>query len=99
MPCYTHVRTTITDLALAIESPRKVGWKGEKSLRRLGQDISAAFRTPAGTLRLSPATDGTYQAQGVPRGTVTDLVRSQDHLSETPGRRGDVFTGRRHDLR
>ena len=34
------------------------------------------FRTPAGTMKLRPLSDGTYQAQGVPRGTVNDLSRT-----------------------
>ncbi len=76
MPCYTTVRTTITDLTLASESARKLGWTVEKNPQRLGQDISAAFRTPAGTMQLRQTNDGTYQAQGVPRETVTELVRT-----------------------
>ena len=76
MPCYTTVRTTITDLALAIDSAKKLGWTVEKNPQRLGQDVSAAFRTPAGALLLRQSNDGTYQAQGVPRRTVTELVRT-----------------------
>ncbi len=76
MPCYTTVRTIITDLALATESARRLGWTVEKNPERLGQDVSAAFRTPAGTLQLREARDGTYQAQGVPRGTVYELTRT-----------------------
>ncbi len=76
MPCYTTVRTTITDLALAIESARKLGWTVEKNPERLGQDVSAAFRTPVGTLKLRQTRDGTYQAQGVPRGIVYELTRT-----------------------
>ncbi len=76
MPCYTTVRTTITDLALAIESARKLGWTVEANPQRFGQDVSAAFRTPTGTLRLRRLSDGTYQAQGAPRGTVYELTRS-----------------------
>ncbi len=76
MPCYTTVRTTITDITLAIESARKLGWTVEKNPERFGQDVSAAFRTPTGTLQLRQARDDTYQAQGVPRGTVYELVRT-----------------------
>ncbi len=76
MPCYTTVRTTITDLALAIESARKLGWTVENNPERLGQDVSAAFRTPAGTFRLRQLSDGTFQAQGVRRGPVYELVRT-----------------------
>ncbi len=76
MLCYTTVRTTITDLALAIESARKLGWTVEKNPQRLGQDVSAALRTLSGTLQLRQTRDGTYRAQGVPRGTVTELVRT-----------------------
>ena len=76
MPCYTTVRTTITDLALALDSARKLGWKVERNPQRLGQGVSAAFRTPAGTLQLRQTRDGAYQAQGVPRGIVYELVRT-----------------------
>ncbi|MCZ6689315.1 MAG: hypothetical protein O7H41_06900 [Planctomycetota bacterium] len=76
MPCYTTVRTQIRDLALATESARKLGWTVEKNPQRLGQGISAAFRTPTGTLQLRQSRDGTYQAQGVPRGTVYELTRT-----------------------
>ncbi len=76
MPCYTTVRTTITDLPLAIESAKKLGWTVKKNPERLGQDVSAAFRTPTGTLHLRQQSDGTYQAQGVPRGTVYELTRT-----------------------
>ena len=76
MPCYTTVRTTISDLALAIESAKKLGWTVEKNSERLGQGVSAAFRTPAGTLQLRQDRDGTYQAQGVPRSTVYRLTRT-----------------------
>ena len=71
MPCYTTVRTQIRDLALAIESARKLGWTVEENPERIGQDVSAAFRTPSGTMQLRKLRDGTFQAQGVPRGTVT----------------------------
>ena len=80
MPCYTTVRTTITDLALAIESARKLGWTIQKTSQRLGQGVSAAFRTPAGTMQIRQTRDGTYQAQGVPRATVTELVRTYAEL-------------------
>ena len=76
MPCYTTVRTTITDITLAIESARKLGWTVERNPERFGQGVSAAFRTPAGTLLLRQANDGTYQARGVPRGTVYELTRT-----------------------
>ncbi len=76
MPCYTTVRTTITDLALTIESAQKLRRTVEKNPELLGRDVSAAFRTPAGTMQLRQLRDGTYQAQGVPRGTVTELVRT-----------------------
>ena len=76
MPCYTTVRTTITDLALAIESAKKLRWTVEKNLERLGQDVLAAFRTPAGTLQLRQFSDGTYEAQGVARATVYRLTRT-----------------------
>ena len=76
MPCYTTVRTQIRDLALAIDSARKLGWINEKNPQRLGQSVSAAFGTPAGTLRLRQSSDGTYQALGVPRGTVYKLTRT-----------------------
>ncbi len=76
MPCYTTVRTTITDLALAIEAARKLAWKIESNPERFGQGVSAMFRTPSGTMRLRQSQDGTYQAQGVPRGTVYELTRT-----------------------
>ena len=76
MPCYTTVRTQIRDLALAIESAKKLGWTVEKNSERFGQGVSAVFRTPAGTLRLRQIRDGTFQAQGVPRRTVYELTRS-----------------------
>ncbi len=49
---------------------------GNQHPQRLGQDVSTAFRTPTGTMQLRQLRDGTYQAQGVPRGTVTELVRT-----------------------
>ena len=76
MPCYTTVRTQIRDLALAIESAKGLGWTVESNPERLGQGVSAVFRTPAGTLRLRQLQDGTYQAQGVPRRTVYELTRT-----------------------
>lgn len=76
MPCYTTISTQIRDLVLAIESARKLGWTVESNPQRLGQGVSAAFRTPAGTLRLRQLSDGTFQAQGVPRGTVYELSRT-----------------------
>ena len=74
MPCYTTVRTQIRDLATAIESAKKLGWTVEKNPQRLGRDVSAVFRTPAGTMQLRKLRDGTFQAQGVPRGTVYELT-------------------------
>ena len=76
MPCYTTVRTQIRDLALAMESAKKLGWTVESNPERLGHGISAAFRTSAGTLRLRQLRDGTFQAQGVPRGTAYELTRT-----------------------
>ena len=76
MPCYTTVRTQIRDLALAIESARKLGWTVEKNPERLGQGISAIFRTPAGSMQLRQTRDGTYEAQGVPRTAVYELART-----------------------
>ncbi len=76
MPCYTTVRTEIRDLALATDSATKLGWTVEKNPQRLGPSLSAAFLTPAGTLLLRQTDDGIYQAQGVPRGTVYELVRT-----------------------
>ncbi len=75
MPCYTTVRTQIRDLALATEAARKLGWTIESNAERFGLGISAVFRTPSGTLRLRQRQDGTYQAQGVRRGTVYELTR------------------------
>ncbi|MCZ6688695.1 MAG: hypothetical protein O7H41_03730 [Planctomycetota bacterium] len=46
MPCYTTVTTQIRDLAFAIESARKLGWKIESNPERFGQGVSAVFRTP-----------------------------------------------------
>ena len=76
MPCYTTVRTQIRDLDLAIESARKLGWTVEKNPERFGQGVSAVFRTPSGTLQLRQLRGRTFQAQGVPRGIVTELVRT-----------------------
>ena len=76
MPCYTTVRTQIRDLSLAIESAKKLGWKIESNPERFGQGVSAIFRTPAGTMQLRKLRDGTFQAQGVPRGTVYELTRT-----------------------
>ena len=76
MPCYSTISTTITDLALATESARKLGWTVERNPQHLGQEVFATFRTPVGTMQLRQTKDGTYQAQGVPRGTVTKLVRT-----------------------
>ncbi len=76
MPCYTTVRTQIRDLALATEAAKKLGWTIESNPERFGQGISAVFRTTAGTLRLRQLQDGTYQAQGVRRGTVYELTRA-----------------------
>ena len=36
MPCYTTVRTTITDLVLATESARKLRWKVDPQPQRFG---------------------------------------------------------------
>ena len=80
MPCYTTVRTTITDLDLAIESANKLGWTVEKNPERFSQGVSAAFRTSAGTLLLKQTQDGTFQAQGVPPGTVYELIREYAEL-------------------
>ena len=76
MPCYTTVRTQIRDLAVAIESARRLGWTVEKNPARLGQGISAVFRTPAGSMQLRQLRDSTYEAQGVPRTTVYELTRT-----------------------
>ena len=76
MPCYTTVRTQIRDLNLAIDSARQLGWTVEKNPARLGQGISAVFRTSVGTLELRQAQDGTYEAQGVPRTAVYELTRT-----------------------
>ena len=76
MPCFTTVSTQITDLALATESARKLGWGIDSQSKRFGEDVSAAYRTPSGTLLLRQTNDGTYQAQGVPRGTVHELTRT-----------------------
>ena len=76
MPCYTTVRTQIRDLALAIESARKLGWTVDTNPQRLGQGVSAAFRTPSGTMQLRQLRDSTYEAQGVPRTAVYELTRT-----------------------
>ncbi len=76
MPCYTTVRTQIRDLNLAIESARKLGWTVEKNPERLGQGVSAVFRTSVGTMQLRQLGDGTYEAQGVPRTAVYELTRT-----------------------
>ncbi|MCZ6691093.1 MAG: hypothetical protein O7H41_16010 [Planctomycetota bacterium] len=76
MPCYTTVRTQIRELALATEAAKKLGWKMEFNPERFGQGASAVFRTPAGTMQLRQLRDETFQAQGVPRGTVYELTRT-----------------------
>ena len=76
MPCYTTVRTQIRELALAVEAARRLGWTIESNPARFGQGVSAVFRTPAGTMQLRKLRDGTFQAQGVPRGTVYELTRT-----------------------
>ncbi len=76
MPCYTTVRTQIRDLNLAIESAKQLGWTVEKNPERLGQGVSAVFRTSVGTMQLRQIRDGTYEAQGVPRTTVYELTRT-----------------------
>jgi hypothetical protein len=76
MPCYTTVTTQIRDLALATEAAKKLGWSIESNPERFGQGVSAVFRTAAGTMKLRPLEDGTFQAQGVPRGTVHELSRA-----------------------
>ena len=76
MPCYTTVRTQIRELAIAIESAKKLGWKIESNPERFGQGASAVFRTPAGTMQLHQLQDGTFEARGVSRGTVYELTRT-----------------------
>ena len=76
MPCYTTVRIQIRNLALAVDSAKKLGWKIESNPERFGQGVSAVFRTPAGTMQLRQLRDETFQAQGVPRGTVYELTRT-----------------------
>ncbi len=76
MPCYSTVKTEIRDLVLAIESAKKLGWTIESNPERFAQSVSAVFRTPAGTMQLRQLRDGTFQAQGVPRGTVYELTRT-----------------------
>ncbi|MCZ6690209.1 MAG: hypothetical protein O7H41_11435 [Planctomycetota bacterium] len=76
MPCFTTVRTQIRDLALAIESAKKLGWKIESNPERFGQGVSAVFRTQAGTMQLRQLRDGTFQARGVGRSTVYELTRT-----------------------
>ncbi|MCZ6688697.1 MAG: hypothetical protein O7H41_03740 [Planctomycetota bacterium] len=76
MPCYTTVQTQIRDLALAIEAARKLGWIIQENPERFGQGVSAVFRTPSGTMQLLQLRDETYQARGVPRGTVYELTRT-----------------------
>ncbi|MCZ6688004.1 MAG: hypothetical protein O7H41_00165 [Planctomycetota bacterium] len=76
MPCFTTVATQIRDLALAMESARKLGWTVEPNPDRFGQGVSAVFRTSSGTMQLRQLRDGTFQAQGVPRRTVYELTRN-----------------------
>jgi hypothetical protein len=53
MPCYTTVRTTITDLALATEAARKLGWTVKSQPERFGRGVSANFHSPGWRWRIS----------------------------------------------